>query len=293
MNPRWGLLLALVLAPVLAARAAPEDAPKSDSELTAAQREVQALDKEYNDAQLAFSKAYRDAKTQEEKEKLFTETYPRPEKYVPRFMELAKKHANDPAAADALIWVVSNAGRGKEGAEAIDILLKDHLSSPKLGDVCLALSYAPSAAAEKLLRAAAKDSPHHDVQGKARFCLAGLLKRKVESARALKDPANAEQIPSYKEFYGEEYVAALLTLDADALEKEIEPIYEDVAEHFGDIKHYRGTFADAAQSELFELRYLSIGKEAPDIEGSDIDEKAFKLSDYRGKVVVLDFWGDW
>jgi len=36
-----------------------------------------------------------------------------------------------------------------------------------------------------------------------------------------------------------------------------------------------------------------LGKEAPEIEGEDIDGKRFKLSDYRGKVVVLDFWGNW
>jgi hypothetical protein len=27
--------------------------------------------------------------------------------------------------------------------------------------------------------------------------------------------------------------------------------------------------------------------------GNDIDGNRFKLSDYRGKVVVLDFWGHW
>ena len=35
------------------------------------------------------------------------------------------------------------------------------------------------------------------------------------------------------------------------------------------------------------------GQEAPEIEGEDIDGKKFKLSEYRGKVVVLDFWGHW
>ena len=37
----------------------------------------------------------------------------------------------------------------------------------------------------------------------------------------------------------------------------------------------------------------SRGQPAPEIEGEDIDGKRFKLSDYRGKVVVLDFWGNW
>ena len=30
---------------------------------------------------------------------------------------------------------------------------------------------------------------------------------------------------------------------------------------------------------------------APDIHGIDADAKSFQLSDYRGKVVLLDFWG--
>lgn len=35
------------------------------------------------------------------------------------------------------------------------------------------------------------------------------------------------------------------------------------------------------------------GKIAPDIEGVDLDGVAFKLSDYKGKIILLDFWGDW
>ena len=37
----------------------------------------------------------------------------------------------------------------------------------------------------------------------------------------------------------------------------------------------------------------AIGRPAPEIEGEDLDGNPFKLSDYRGKVVVLDFWGNW
>ncbi|MEZ6194353.1 MAG: redoxin domain-containing protein [Planctomycetota bacterium] len=38
-------------------------------------------------------------------------------------------------------------------------------------------------------------------------------------------------------------------------------------------------------------RKNSIGKVAPDIKGVDVDGTEFSLSDYRGKVVFLDFWG--
>jgi cytochrome oxidase Cu insertion factor (SCO1/SenC/PrrC family) len=32
------------------------------------------------------------------------------------------------------------------------------------------------------------------------------------------------------------------------------------------------------------------GNRAPEITGEDADGASFKLSDYRGKVVLLDFW---
>jgi predicted Zn finger-like uncharacterized protein len=36
-----------------------------------------------------------------------------------------------------------------------------------------------------------------------------------------------------------------------------------------------------------------IGDVAPEIVAEDLDGQTFKLSDYRGKVVLLDFWGNW
>ena len=43
----------------------------------------------------------------------------------------------------------------------------------------------------------------------------------------------------------------------------------------------------------FEVENLLPGCEAPEIKGEDLDGNAFNLSDYRGKVVLLDFWGFW
>ncbi len=36
-----------------------------------------------------------------------------------------------------------------------------------------------------------------------------------------------------------------------------------------------------------------IGQMHPEITGPDTDGVEFNLSDYRGKVVMVDFWGDW
>jgi hypothetical protein len=51
--------------------------------------------------------------------------------------------------------------------------------------------------------------------------------------------------------------------------------------------------AARAEAPKFEKTRLQIGMVAPDIEGVDLEGVPFKLSDYRGRVVVLDFWGDW
>ena len=42
---------------------------------------------------------------------------------------------------------------------------------------------------------------------------------------------------------------------------------------------------------LAELKLL--GKPAPEIDGVALDGRSMKLSDYRGKVVLLSFWATW
>ncbi|MEZ5964670.1 MAG: hypothetical protein R3F56_12550 [Planctomycetota bacterium] len=58
----------------------------------------------------------------------------------------------------------------------------------------------------------------------------------------------------------------------------------------------QGIDDDALQAQfvtLFAREHTTLGAIAPDIAGKDLDDVAFKLSDYKGKVVLLDFWGDW
>lgn len=46
-------------------------------------------------------------------------------------------------------------------------------------------------------------------------------------------------------------------------------------------------------AEQFEKTRLQVGMVSPEINGLDTDGNALRLTDYRGKVVLLDFWGDW
>ncbi len=48
-----------------------------------------------------------------------------------------------------------------------------------------------------------------------------------------------------------------------------------------------------AGGTAFAFENLNVGQSAPEIAGADVDGNAMKLSDFAGKVVVLDFWGFW
>lgn len=75
---------------------------------------------------------------------------------------------------------------------------------------------------------------------------------------------------------------------------EVEALFERAAEQFGEVKlPYGDTVGEQAKSELYKIRHLSVGKSAPEIEGQDQDGTRFKLSDYRGKVVLLYFWSEY
>lgn len=58
-------------------------------------------------------------------------------------------------------------------------------------------------------------------------------------------------------------------------------------------EHAGSSHAAEAQGKLYRFTELVIGKPAPDFEAVDADGNPFRLSDYKGKVTVLDFWGFW
>jgi len=79
----------------------------TDAALASPADQYQAVVKEYEAAQQEFSKVYNAAKTDEERQKL-SDKYPQPKAWSRRLLELARKNSKDPAAADALVWVVTN-----------------------------------------------------------------------------------------------------------------------------------------------------------------------------------------
>ena len=50
---------------------------------------------------------------------------------------------------------------------------------------------------------------------------------------------------------------------------------------------------ERAEGILYDVRNLALGAELPDIAAPDIDGLPERLSDHRGKVVLVDFWATW
>ncbi len=291
-----GFLGLLALLPALRAGDKPETPTPA--------QQYQALDKEYRKAVEEYPKALTKAKTREEKQKVFQEKFPWPEPFAPRFLELAEKHPKDPAAVDALIWIVTHGRMNCDPqtknirSKAFQILLRDHVQNEKMAALYPALGniragYAQDKQSQQLLHAVLEQNKHRRAQALACLALAEQAGDCLRAVRELKD--DPKWFKFYEQAIDKEGAEALMKADPDQLSKEAETYYERFINEFADVADRRGNkLVEAAKQELDKLRHaILVGKPVPEIEGEDIDGKIFKLSDYRGKVVLLDFWGHW
>jgi AhpC/TSA family len=259
--------------------------------------QYEELAKEFREAANAF---YLKATTDQDR----IEPQERIVKLSPRCLGLAENHPRDPVALDALVQVVtqelwlhentSHPGRGQDNLEAraIAILLRDHVQSDRLGEACRRMSYGFSKECETFLRTVLEKNPHRDVQALACLRLAQFLGGRLKKLDLL--AGRSDMARRYEGLFGKDYVAALQRRDRAEAAKEAEAFFERAIDKYGDVKvPYGDTVAAKARSELHEIRHLSVGREAQEIEGPDQDGKRFKLSDYRGKVVLLYFWSEY
>lgn len=221
---------------------------------------------------------------------------------APKLVELAERYPKDPVALDTLteaVWQVNATpypvemvGRDPARPRAFELLRRDHIRSEKLGPLCERISYGLCAEYEPFLRDVLEKNPHKEIRGQACLALAHFLSnRSLKLDVALGDPKLARE---FADLYGKEYLERLRRQDRVKAAEEAEALLVRATRDYGDVKLPDGeTIAEKAEPELFGLRHLAVGKVAPDIEGQDQDGVRFKLSDYRGKVVLLDFWSEY
>jgi hypothetical protein len=272
-SPRLGRAWLAVTVPLVLAAAsyAQEGDPAAPDSQSTPEARLEVLVERLNAARQEFYAAYDKAKTDEEKDAVFAKEPSAA--FVPEFRALAESIAGTEPGAQAWIWVVRLGQRVDGGApakEALGVLTSQYVDSPALGDLARELEYASYSlgldACEGTLRTVLEKSPLRAVQARAQYTLARILMR----GRQLSAEAAAEH------------------------RAEARTLFVDLAERFGAEDAGRGrTYAAQAERNLFEIDHLQIGMVAPDFECTDADGVKFKLSDYRGKVVVVDFWGDW
>lgn len=181
-----------------------------------------------------------------------------------RFLALAQEIPSDGVACDALLWIASNYGRHERMKldEALDLIERHHLASPKLKDAVDALAYADSPRATALAETIAEKAGDRNARGLATLFLA----------------------------YGTE--ARSGARDAKSIAR-IESLMERIKKDYADVVFEKKTLGEMAEGQLFAMRNLVPGKTAPDLGGVDVAGKKVRLSDHRGKVVLLVFWGSW
>jgi RNA polymerase sigma factor (sigma-70 family) len=263
----------------------------------------EALIDEYKTAFKVFDQARKAANTTADRDRAFREKYPQPRSYIGRFLAIADSAPADHAAIDALIWIVQRGFDGPEYARAIDLLVS-HAESRRAGLDATSLVYSTSPSTERLLRAVVEKNPDRYVRGLACLALGQYLKNQSERVRGNReDPESARRWEAMfvEEGAGKKYFDQFMARDPDVLLTQAEAAFERTLNEFTRQPKQPDRFtkaaltklAEDARAELNEIRNLAVGRPAPEIVGTDIDGRSFKLSDYRGKVVLITFWADW
>jgi peroxiredoxin len=155
---------------------------------------------------------------------------------------------------------------------AADLLVERYADRPGIQNFCeiigLKVARAPWAAQfERHLRAILAKNHDRQVLVSGSFALATLVQAAGESRQ----------------------------LEAQRLYRDFVDRYDGTVRYTEDGKWYpyagvEQQLNQAARKQLTELSERGLGKPAPEIAGVDLDGAPLKLSDFRGKVVLLSFW---
>lgn len=220
---------------------------------------------------------------------------------IPKLIDLASQDPSSASAFMSCVWVVTNrqvmAGAPKlrpYGFKAVELLLNHgYATNSAVAPVCWALGHnwgwhKPSV--EFLEEIVAKNADR-DAQANARFALARLKKNESEALEWL------QIAPAYLEDEWRKAASEQAkTVNPAELRSDAERLFTSVVLSYSNCPvpvKQDVMLGERAAQELYQLQHVWMGQVAPEIEGEDLDGRKLKLSEYRGKIVLLSFWGSW
>jgi thiol-disulfide isomerase/thioredoxin len=231
---------------------------RAEDAKSTALEQFKSLQSQYSSERTALIQSVRAAEPKEQPRLLIAKLAELNKDFAPKFLEFAKIHLGQDVAFPALMFVYQNGD--KLAREAHDLLLDKYdaklVATPR---------YLEGAGikGEKLLRELRGKHPDGDAHVRLTASLANVVY------------TQAERSP--------------LSVIKAARLKDAEKLFEEV---IANAQEGSTTF-EAAKGFLHEIRNLQIGKVMPDLTSEDLEGNTVKLSDFRGKVVVLDVWATW
>jgi serine/threonine protein kinase len=272
-------------------------------ELSPAEQALSVLEAEYNQLESDYYQASEDAADEHELNRVYKEMDPRhimPSKYL----AMEEKYRGTDEGLKALVQVCSmarsvagaNSGAGKGRREAVKRVIDHYLEREGLESIIASLGGGPFVPqADELLQALVEKSPFRKTQAEALIAqiISGketlLVESQMPKVRAVVRDRMSEAPPALRDEF-EQRLKTLENTDFNQLRRELNEKLERLANLYSDVAvdHY-GTGAAAAHRLSHAINKVIIGQPAPELAGTDIDGKPFRLSELRGKHVVLMF----
>jgi peroxiredoxin len=214
-------------------------------------------------------------------------------------LTLAGSSKDDSVTLEAFDFIIreNKAGPGDATARALRMALERGLARmPGIGinlaPISILLFQYPDA--EDLLRRVLGENPSHADRGAACYWLTRYLSGQARMVRMFRaDPA---KLKDYEKYAAASPIAEFSReKDPAALDREAMALLERVVAEFAGVSLDPSVprLGTLAEGDLFAIRRLAVGNPVPEIEGADHEGKIFRLSELRGKVVVLTFSGNW
>lgn len=183
--------------------------------------------------------------------------------------DAAAEEAESPEAFDIFAQMLVKAVDKDKAKKARLLIVQHHLTKPHVKKALPALASAGDDNVEGLLKIVAEKNEDKECQAVATL-MVGMMAQ--ASAKMSNGDDKQEKVKKATEWFTK------------------------AKEKYADVKYQGSTVGKIAVGRLAALKVagnLEVGKPVPEIVGEGIDGKTFKLSETKGKVVMLSFWATW